>query len=209
MNTLARLQWQTVTNVRDIGQLFVFEGPDGSGKSTLSTAFASHLEAKGIEIEHCSFPGQEVGTLGKLVYSLHHVPVETGVEVLTPTSLQLLHIAAHADAIESKILPAIKAGKTVVLDRYWWSTWVYGKVNGILVPTLEAMLHVEQLVWKGFQPSRIFLIERNSSLVTGNVQEYEHLSAEYLNLARSEAKENDVQYVNNDASIEETLSYLI
>ena len=187
----------------------MFEGPDGCGKSTLSTAFAVHLQAKGIETEHYSFPGRESGTLGRLVYSLHHEPLEQGVQVLTPTSLQLLHIAAHIDVIESKIFPAIRAGRTVVLDRYWWSTWVYGKVNGIPVTTLEAMLHVERLVWAGLRPSRVFLIRRRSNLVRKPVKNYERLSAEYANLAQRQASETDVKYIDNEGSVAETMRYLI
>src|SRR5688572_21439337 len=120
------------------GKLFVFEGPDGSGKTTLSMAFAKYLRNKGTDCEHFAFPGREAGTLGKLVHELHHNSALVGVDSLTPSSLQLLHIAAHVDAIESRIVPLLKNGRSIVLDRFWWSTWVYGKINRVSNNSLRA-----------------------------------------------------------------------
>src|SRR5713101_3899196 len=108
----------------EFGNLIIFEGPDGSGKTTLSSALAETLLAKGMDCEHLAFPGREDGSLGKQVYRVHHDPRSAGIEALTPTSLQVLHIAAHIDAIESRIFPALHAGKSIILDRFWWSTWV-------------------------------------------------------------------------------------
>ena len=111
-------------------RLFVFEGPDGIGKTTLSQRFAEELTLTGEECVWTSFPGREPGTLGRLVYNLHHDPSKHSVERIDPTSVQMLHIAAHFDAIGRVILPTIKSGRSVVMDRFWWSTWVYGVING-------------------------------------------------------------------------------
>jgi dTMP kinase len=81
------------------GKLIVFEGPDGVGKSTLSQALAKKLTEVNILCEHLAFPGKEEGTIGRLVYDLHHNPNAFGLHKVTPASLQALHIAAHLDAI--------------------------------------------------------------------------------------------------------------
>src|SRR5689334_19509969 len=138
----------------ETAKLFVFEGPDGCGKTALSRAFAGRLRAVGLEAEWVSFPGREVGTLGKRVYEIHHETSGTAVRPINPTSLQLLHIAAHIDAIETRIIPALKQGRHVVLDRFWWSTFVYGTVNGVHQRSLRRMINIERLHWSGIRPFR-------------------------------------------------------
>lgn len=188
------------------GKLFVFEGPDGSGKTTVSLAFAKHLRSKGIKCDHLAFPGQDLGTLGKVVHDLHHNPKAKGVQSLTATSLQVLHIAAHADAIETRILPALKQGRTVILDRFWWSTWVYGIVSGAQANVLKAMIRAERITWGKVRPDTIFLINRKP---VNQIDSYEELSKEYMNLAAREAHRSRVIYIQNEASLTETLNEVV
>jgi len=188
------------------GKLFVFEGPDGSGKTTISLAFAKHLSSRGIKCDHLAFPGRDAGTLGKVVHDLHHNPEARGVQSLTATSLQVLHIAAHADAIESRILPALEQGRTVILDRFWWSTWVYGIVSGAQANVLKAMIRAERITWGKVRPDTIFLINRKS---VNQVDSYEELSKEYMNLAAREVRRNRVVHIQNEASIAEALNEVV
>ncbi|MCL4806402.1 MAG: hypothetical protein KJ062_01190, partial [Thermoanaerobaculia bacterium] len=81
------------------GRLFVFEGPDGVGKSTVAAEFARRLSEDRPAVL-LSFPGREPGTLGHDVYELHHASARFGVERLSAACLKLLHIAAHLDAID-------------------------------------------------------------------------------------------------------------
>jgi dTMP kinase len=90
--------------MRGNGKLFVFEGPDNVGKTTLSQALANYLNNHNIESDYIAFPGKEGGGLGKYVYDLHHDLQTSGIESITPTSLQVLHIAAHIDLIQSRII---------------------------------------------------------------------------------------------------------
>src|SRR3989304_3864395 len=129
------------------GALYVFEGPDGVGKSELAKRLAHVLRASSVDCEWLAFPGREPGTLGSLVYGLHHAPDQIGVQTLSATALQAMHIAAHIDAIEARILPALRAGKTIVLDRYWWSTKVYGLVGGANAAAIEELIQAELLSW--------------------------------------------------------------
>jgi dTMP kinase len=52
------------------------------------------------------------------VYGIHHDPSAYGVADLGATARQALHVAAHLDVMERAILPALRAGKHVILDRY-------------------------------------------------------------------------------------------
>src|SRR5215469_3428530 len=112
------------------GNLIVFEGADGIGKTQLTKRVTEHLTAHGVACVPMAFPGLQAGTLGWLVNELHHNCASCGVAKIDPTSMQVLHIAAHIDAIEQQIRPALESGTWVILDRFWWSTLVYGRILG-------------------------------------------------------------------------------
>jgi len=161
------------------------------------------LVTQGVACELFAFPGREEGTLGKLVHELHHDSTAFAVESLTPTSLQLLHIAAHVDAIESRIVPALKSGVTVVLDRFWWSTWVYGRVSGVHLNSLKAMIRAERIAWGKIRPAAIFLISR---LQTQPSQPYDRFSDAYSTLANHETRRNHVFRIENTGSVKEVVA---
>ena len=146
------------------GSLFVFEGPDGVGKTTLVRRTAEALQSDGRRVDVLSFPGREPGTLGEHVYSLHHDPAKFGITAMTPESLQVLHVAAHLDAIDRLIRPRLESGSVVLLDRYWWSTWVYGISGGGRRTTLDAAIASEVTHWGALRPSALLLISRSESL---------------------------------------------
>jgi dTMP kinase len=146
------------------GKLVVFEGPDGAGKTTVAHAYANHLRERGLRVKELSFPGRETGTLGLLVYRIHHEPKNFGILTHTPESLQALHLAAHLDAIDRVIRPELQNGSVVVLDRFWWSTWVYGVASGAQKSTIEALIASEIEHWGHTLPAVLLLITRQDSL---------------------------------------------
>jgi dTMP kinase len=144
------------------GKLIVFEGPDAVGKSTIVRYVKTLLEQVQLPNEILSFPGDRPGTIGRLVYGLHHAPGKLGVEQISPIGLQALHVAAHLDAITQTILPALNAGTWVALDRFWWSTWVYGRAAGVDSQVLDSLIQAEKLQWGQVTPSVVFLLQRTS-----------------------------------------------
>ena len=190
-----------MTELPALGRLIVFEGPDGVGKSTLAEQLTVHLSEAGVPCEHLAFPGRQPGSLGHLVYDLHHDTLGIGLSEVNPTSLQLLHIAAHVDAIEERILPAIRAGAWIILDRFWWSTWVYGAAFGVPERSLEAMIELERLHWGQIKPDVLFLVERQ----IGAPDNGDGLQARYRDLANREQIHSRVVTLHNDSSVEEAL----
>ena len=169
------------------GCLIVFEGPDAVGKSTLVKSLQSVLRNAGVPTEYLSFPGDRPGTLGKLVYDIHHSPSQFGISNISPISLQALHIAAHLDAIFQNIIPALTVGTWVVLDRFWWSTWVYGTADAVEPRALNSLIEAEKLLWGKFKPSVVFLVERSSPLRDGEQTKlFLKLSALYKELCSAE-----------------------
>ena len=136
-------------------RLVVLEGPDGVGKTTLSTLLVQRLAENGVDVAYESFPGKDPASLGGWVYRLHHEDVDVDRD-----ALQVAHVAAHVDAVRRRIVPALEGGRTVVLDRYWWSTLAYGEVTGCSMPVIEAAVAAERAAWGDVRPDIIFLVDR-------------------------------------------------
>ena len=188
------------------GKLIVFEGLDGVGKSTLARCLVDRLTEWGIESEYATFPGRRPGTLGSVVYEIHHDPRQFGIEGISPASLQALHIAAHLDAIEGTILRVLSEGTWIILDRFWWSTFVYGRVAGVDQPVLDAMIQVEKIVWKGTEPDVLVLVDRSQS---ANDQEKPMLHKEYRALYGSERNRYPVCIIQNDRPLSDTVNAVL
>ena len=188
------------------GKIIVFEGVDGVGKSTLAQSLVRRLKESRIPSEYAAFPGRTPGTIGQVIYEIHHDPGVFGIEELSPASLQALHIAAHLDAIERAIMPALNDGTWIILDRFWWSTWVYGCVSGANRGVLDAMIGVERMQWNGTQPDVLFLIDRTDTATSQDGKEYR---SAYRELYAAERDRYPVRVVQNDGSVASTMSEII
>ncbi|WP_343123306.1 nucleotide kinase domain-containing protein [Verrucomicrobium sp. BvORR034] len=188
------------------GNLFVVEGCDGTGKSTLCEGLVASLRLLGHNVSSVSFPGRKPNSLGGLVYKLHHSPGELGLSSVEPTSLQCLHVAAHFETISTVILPALDDGVTVILDRYWWSTFVYGAVAGIDKKVLTALIRAEKQVWAGVRPAIVFLLDRESPLREEPLDTWASCKVEYLSCAELEKCKYPVEIVKDSPNSQSTLA---
>ena len=104
------------------GTLIVFEGIDGTGKSTQLKLLAEALEQSGTEVVSSREPTD--GPFGK---KLRASMLEG--RLSREEELALFH-DDRRDHIEHLILPALEAGKTIILDRYYFSTMAYQGARG-------------------------------------------------------------------------------
>jgi dTMP kinase len=109
------------------GRFLVFEGPDGSGKTTQLARFAAACAAADLETEHVRDPG---GTdTGERIRS---ILLEHSEEDISPRCEMLLYMASRAQLVALKIAPALAAGKCVLADRFYASTLAYqGTAGGV------------------------------------------------------------------------------
>lgn len=183
------------------GHLFVFEGADGVGKTALIEKLKSKLESQNRSIKFIGFPGYQKGTLGNLVYQIHNNPKIIDISTIDPTSLQLMHIAAHIDSINREIIPSLKKGVIILLDRYWWSTYVYGKISGIEESLLKQMIILEKHYWKTYLPSTLFLIKSPKEPYKSglDIKQWGRIVSEYDLLLQHESKSYPIVDIINES----------
>ena len=109
------------------GRFIVFDGPDGSGKSTQFQAVAKVAQAAGVETVEVREPG---GTpIGEKIRAVLLDPANS--EMVTRCEM-LLYMASRAQLMEERILPALARGAFVLADRFISSTLAYqGSAGGL------------------------------------------------------------------------------
>lgn len=177
------------------GRLIIFEGIDHVGKSTLISQVKNVYLCTGKKVRDFQFPGKEEGTLGKLIYDIHHGKMN--IKSVTPLSLQMLHVAAHFDLLEQNILPILESGYDILLDRYWWSTIAYGIAAGIPRAQLEKVVDIERVLTDSIQNKVIFYIMRDNRDHDYNQTIENEILCEYENLF-SKDKCTKYKIYNND-----------
>jgi dTMP kinase len=106
------------------GLLIVLEGIDGSGKSTQARLLVRRLAARGLHPALFREP-----TRGKWGRLIREKARRAG--SLTPEQELDLFVRDRRENVERNLEPALAAGKTVVLDRYYFSTVAYQGAKGI------------------------------------------------------------------------------
>lgn len=134
------------------GSFIVFEGPDGSGKSSMVEEARRHLEVKGVAASFVQDPG---GT--KIGQQLRSVLLDAkNAEMCALTEL-LLYVASRAQLVEEVIRPALERGEVVVSDRFTMSTLVYQGVNGALPE--KRLKEVVGLGVEAVRPDHVILLD--------------------------------------------------
>ncbi len=95
------------------GLLITFEGPEGSGKTTLINAIAEKLRSHGEQPLLIREPG---GTdLGERI---RNILLDTASEGMCSETELLLMVASRAQLVREKIAPALAAGMIILCDRF-------------------------------------------------------------------------------------------
>ncbi len=134
------------------GRFVVFDGPDGSGKSTQLRNFAQALTDNNVPLHQVRDPG---GTpVGEKIREILLNRGEIGMSVRCE---MLLFMASRAELVETEIRPALARGELVLADRFVSSTLAYqGTAGGLPWDHISAAARVAT---RGLMPDLIVIFD--------------------------------------------------
>lgn len=133
------------------GLFITFEGGEGSGKSTQARLLAEELKKRQIPVVHTREPG---GT--SIAESVRKVLLNPASRIAPLTEL-LLYEAARAQHLAEVVIPALRAGRTVICERYTDATEAYqGFGRGL---DLRAIKTLNAIATDGLSPDLTFLLD--------------------------------------------------
>lgn len=137
------------------GRLITIEGLDGSGKTTLADGLQAALADRGLPVLRLREPGGV--ELSERIRALVADPSLT----VHPHTEALLFAAARAQLCAEVLIPALDAGRWVLLDRFVDSSLAYqGGGRGL---GLDAVARVNELATQGCRPDRTLLLRVSRS----------------------------------------------
>ncbi len=140
------------------GLFIVFEGIDGSGKSTQLKRLAESLEKRGHDVVQTREPTE--GPYGRKIRSLYLDRASA-----TPEEEIELFIKDRHEHIEQIIEPALAQGRTVLCDRYFFSTAAYQGAAGCDPDEIMARHHFAPV------PDLVIIIEIDPRISIARITE--------------------------------------
>lgn len=115
------------------GVFIIFEGIDGSGKSTHIKALAEELRSQGYSVLQTSEPSKD--RIGNFIRRY----AERNDSRLTPETEALLFAADRFEHVKTVIEPALRRGRIVISDRYLYSSLAYQGAGGLDLDWIREM----------------------------------------------------------------------
>lgn len=127
------------------GWFITFEGPDGSGKTTVSTGVADKLRQLGYDVVYTREPGGI--DIAEQIRSVILDPQNTAMDAKTEA---LLYAASRRQHLVEKVIPALNESKIVICDRFLDSSLAYqGVARGL---GIDAVYTINEFAIDGVMP---------------------------------------------------------
>lgn len=129
-----------------------FEGPEGSGKTTISNIIEKRLKDIGYQVVHTREPG---GT--PIAEQIRNIILDKANTMLDARAEALLYAASRRQHLVEKVWPALKEGKIVICDRYIDSSLAYQ--GGARNLGVENVLNINMFATEGTFPDITLLFD--------------------------------------------------
>lgn len=127
------------------GLMISLEGGEGAGKTTILKKIESLFQAQSIEFITTREPGGV-----NISEQIRDVLLDKENTEMDPRTEALLFAAARRQHLIQKVIPALEAGKVVIMDRFIDSSLVYqGYVRGI---SIDEVFELNQFAIEGLLP---------------------------------------------------------
>lgn len=139
------------------GLFLVFEGGEGSGKSTQAELLRQFLDSRGYRVVvTCEPGGTEIGK------KLRELLLDPDTRAISDKAEALLYAADRAQHVEETIRPALDQGAVVICDRYIDSSVAYqGLVRGLGADQIRA---INRWGTGNLIPDMVFLLDYEAAL---------------------------------------------
>ncbi len=101
-------------------KFITFEGPEGSGKTSVLRAVEKRLQERGVDVMTTREPGGI-----KISELIRNVILDVHNKEMDPRTEALLYAASRRQHIVEKICPALQEGKVILCDRFVDSSLAY------------------------------------------------------------------------------------
>ena len=134
------------------GKFITFEGPDGSGKTTVSTAVVKKLQEMGYPVRYTREPGGS--NIAEKIRGIILDPQNTEMDARTEA---LLYAASRRQHLVDRVFPALEEGTHVICDRFVDSSLAYqgfGRGLGI-----EEVYAINEFAVAGAMPDKTIFLD--------------------------------------------------
>ena len=146
------------------GWFITFEGPDGSGKTTVSTQVVQRLRQDGYDAVYTREPGGI--EIAEQIRQVILDPANTAMDVRTEA---LLYAASRRQHWVEKIEPALREGKIVLCDRFVDSSLAYqGVGRGI---GIQQVLAINEFAIEGHFPDKTLFLDVTAELGLSRIRQ--------------------------------------
>lgn len=134
------------------GHFITFEGPEGAGKTTVVAAIYERMTDAGYDVLLTREPGgTRIGDQIRKILMAHHN------DGMTAEAELLLFSASRAQLVREVILPALKADRLVLCDRFYDSSLAYQGYGRNL--DLETLRVITRFATESLKPDVTILLD--------------------------------------------------